>query len=299
MQKSQFIKYNSFVLVALFFLIYLFFPSQNSSIDSYNYAANVKWQHDLFFPHHLLYNYFQFIVLKVVNLTGYEPSVLAFMKVINALFATCTLLVFINLLKLLKYDYKTIFALVLFAGSCFGFVRYATENETYIIPLFWSLLASFYYLKYLKSERTKLLILSGIYASIACLFHQIHIFWYIGLLFGTVIYRKDIKEAIFLSIPSVLILIIYFLAYKQDHFELNQAENLWQFTLYDYYYGTARFQFGLDNFILGFISFVRSFIQIHGIIPLLIKKINFYALVFIPFLSFSFFAILQNDVQYP
>ena len=42
------------LLVILF--LYLYFPNNNSSWDGYVYAAQVKYNVDMFQPHHLLYN---------------------------------------------------------------------------------------------------------------------------------------------------------------------------------------------------------------------------------------------------
>ncbi len=281
-----------FILIPFFFLIYLLLPTQNSSIDAYNYAANVKLNHDIFFPHHLMYNLLPSLIIKFLGLLNFQPDVLAFMKMVNASFAALSLYIFYKILDKLQEDKKNILPIILIAASCFGFMRYATENETYIVPIFWSLLATYFFLKYIKSNAKADILYSGIFATISCLFHQIHILWYAGLFFGTFFYKKDLKSTFFLAAPALILPIAYYFAFKQVHFEFNNAENLWQFVFYDYYYGTARVQFGFDNLILGFISFVRSFIQVHGIIPVLIKKNYLYAFAFAPFL-FTGFQIIK------
>jgi len=282
---------STFILTLFFFLIYLFLPTQNSSIDAYNYAANVKWNHDLFFPHHLLYNFLPDFFIKLLGIFHFQPDLLAFMKMMNAVFAALSLFILFKILDNSQDQKKNILPMVLIAGSCFGFMRYATENETYIVPIFWSLWSSYFFLKYIKSNIHTDILYSGIFATIACLFHQIHILWYTGLLLGTFFYLKDIKKALWLAAPGIIIPIIYYLAYKQVHFEYDKAQNLWQFVFYDYYFGTARVQFGVDNLILGFISFIRSFIQVHGMMPVLIKLNYLYALAFAPLLFTVFYTI--------
>jgi hypothetical protein len=278
----------------LFFaLLYIFLPSQNSSVDAYNYAANLKWDHDLFFPHHLLYNYFQSIIFELTIYFHLAPDVLSLMKLVNSIFALFALCIFYIIIKELnkineETDEIKPLSLLLFAGSSFGFMRYSTENETYIIPIFWSLLASYYFLRYLSNNHYKYLILSGFMATTSCLFHQIHIFWYIGLLMATYLYKRQIFSTLIILTPSLFIPIAYYIALKLDHYDFTKAQNLWQFMLYDYFYGTANTNLNIQNLILGFISFVRNFIQIHGIIPLLIKKMPLYSILFIPVVIFIF-----------
>ena len=295
MQKLFNSRYYLHLLIFLFFLLYFLFPTQNSSIDAYNYAANVKWNHDIFFPHHLFHNFLAFIIIKCVNLFTYQIDVLVWMKFLNAFFAALTLLVFSKILSDNQKTQSNILPMVLIAGSCFGFMRYATENETYIIPIFWSLLSTYFFLKFITSNSKKPIFLSGIFAIISCLFHQIHILWYAGIFFGTAFYNKDYKNTLLFLAPAVLLPIAYYLAFKQPHYEYKLAQNLWQFVFFDYYYGTARVQFGIDNFVLGFISFVRSFIQVHGIIPYLIKENYFYALATAPLL-FAAYQLIKECI---
>jgi hypothetical protein len=285
-------KFKAYLLIILFLLIYLIFPCRNSGIDAYDYAANIKWGQDIFFPHHLLYNAFHFLIYKFLIFIGLNTDVLALMKAVNALFAAFCLLVLYLILKAINSDNtdKTIvkknLALILFAGSSFAFMRFATENETYIIPLFWSLLASYYFLKHLQNNQLGSLFLSGLFATIACLFHQIHILWYIGLFLGIIIYKRSLLRILAILLPGLLIPFIYYIAFLQKHFEFTHAQNLWQFALYDYFYGVANTQFGANNFVLGLISFTRSFVQAHGIIPVLLKKSVFYFIAPISFLIF-------------
>ncbi len=297
MKKQGISYYFPYALIAFFLLIYLMFPNRNSGIDAYNYAANIRWGHDLFFPHHLLYNFFHYLLIKTIHFFGFFPDILSWMKSVNAVFAALSL--YILHLILIQSDKTGIIhtksakhaAFLLFAGSCFGFMRYATENETYIIPIFWSLLASYFFLKYLQNESNKHLILSGLMASMACLFHQIHIFWYAGLFIGLIIYQKKLSQLILLIAPALIMPVIYYLAFRQNHSEFIHAQNLWQFVLYDYYYGTAHARIGFHNLVLGFISFVRSFVQVHGNIGLILTKNNFIWLSLVSSLGFFLIAL--------
>lgn len=292
-------KYLPEISILFFLCLYLFFPTQNSGIDAYNYAANIRWGHDLFFPHHLFYNFFHQLIIKTINAFGFYPDILACMKSINAFFAAFALYVLYLILKQ-SANKETIdvnnikhTAWIIFAGSSYGFMRYATENETYIIPVFWSLLSALFFLKFIVHPSYKYLFISGLMATIACLFHQLHILWYAGLFAGLLLYmRKPAQLSIFI-VPSLLIPFIYYLAFLQKHTEFIHAQNLWQFVLYDYYFGTAHTRFGIHNLLLGFISFVRSFLQVHGNISLMIAKNGFFWLGILSFIAFMLSAIVK------
>lgn len=94
--------YNSYFLVGLkkwglpffFLLIYLLFPTNNSTVDGWGYAEEIKYGYNLFRSHHLLYNALGFVLLKALGLVGINADVLAFMKVLNAVAAFGILLVF-------------------------------------------------------------------------------------------------------------------------------------------------------------------------------------------------------------
>ena len=61
-------------------------------------------------------------------------------------------------------------------------LRYATENEAYIVPLFFALLASLNWVRFLKEKNDRFALYAGLFASLAVLFHQTYIFWWAGLL---------------------------------------------------------------------------------------------------------------------
>ncbi len=77
-------------------------------------------------------------------------------------------------------------AWLLLAGSCFGVLRFATENETYIQPLLLALLASVAWAQSLQTEKNarRWLLLAGLLAALACLVHQLMVWWWLGLLLG-------------------------------------------------------------------------------------------------------------------
>ncbi|MCD8263818.1 MAG: hypothetical protein LUD02_06360 [Tannerellaceae bacterium] len=156
--------------------------------------------------------------------------------------------------------------LLILLGSCFGFIRYATEGETYILPLFFSLWASYSALQQKSIFKVALL------ASIACLFHQIHFFWWLGLLFFSLssFPGNKLKNFFLYSLPSWIVPVAYFLAF---YFIENDSTHLVEFIFHDYMkYEDVRFDLNYLSIFLTPISFIRTFFQVHGYMyPLVLK----------------------------
>ena len=128
----------------------------------------------------------------------------------NAFFALLTLICnsarFCITFKLTE---KQVVIITCLSGLSFSVVRYATENETYIVPLFFALLASYNYLKFITTGRNRYALYAGIWAAISVLFHQTYIFWWLGLLIGFMIEKRKkpchfIYILISLIAPAVL-----------------------------------------------------------------------------------------------
>ena len=202
--------YTSFVLrltilLSFFGLIYLLLPTQNSSLDGYAYAHMIR-SGDVFMHHHLLYNALGFGVVKWLNFIGLNPDVLAVMKVVNALFAVGCLCVLFQILVYLKKTDKEVLALTALAASCFGLMRFATENENYIIPIFFSLLGCLYLLFYFENSSKKNILLASLFMAVACLFHQVHVWWWLA---GLMVLFKKRKTIIFYLLPAVIVPVVY------------------------------------------------------------------------------------------
>lgn len=256
-----------------FLLTYLLLPSNNNSIDSWCFAGYVKQNENLFLPHHLLYNALGFVWVKALGFLGIDT--LKLLIVLNSLFAVATLYILKLILSLLGLTDKRILVWIAFAGSSWAIMRYATENETYIVPLFFSLLGSFFFIKYLKQENRKYIFLSGFFAAIACLFHQVMFFWWLSLLVG-VIFKKDIKSFLIFAFTAFIVPASYLLVISIYYNLPLTLASILHFTFSDYYSGAAEISLGINCFILTVISIIRSFFQVHGYIANLPKINAFY-----------------------
>lgn len=244
-------------------LCYLIFPNNNPTTDAWEYAANVKLGEELIRPHHLCYNPLMYIVTRGVRLLG-DIDILKIMQITNGIFVIFSLWVLRRLLLLCKINRKTTIIWILFTGSTFSLLRYGTENETYIIPIFFSLLSSLCFKYYLNRPGEKCLILaSSILGALGCLFHQVHIFWWMGIALGLILH-KDMKALIIYLTGGLLIPVCYIFVLTISSKIIPSPSDIIEFGLPYYFSGNNTVSIGFQNVILTSISFFRSFFQLHG-----------------------------------
>lgn len=150
---------------------------------------------------------------------------------------------------------------MLIASFSFVFLRFSNENETYLLPLFFSMLAT--YLVF--SQNLRLVFWGILFSVVAVLFHQIHIFWHISLMLYVVRVYK--VKGVVLGILSVFIIFItYFIVAQSLHLKL------WNFVLSDAKSGLVQLLPDFNNVKFFGVNFIRSFYQIHGEVFMLIMK---------------------------
>ena len=290
---NNILKHKKLALLLVFF-VYVFFPTNNSSLDAYFYAASIKFNENLFSSHHLLYNVFLWILHKPIQFLNLD--ILWFSKFVNSVFSTLTLYIFYKILLLLSICKKEAISYLLIAAFSFSFWRYGTENETYIIPIFFSLLGSCMFLIYFNKEKTVSIILCSLFASLACLFHQLHFFWWIGLLIGLLIFKKNLKSVLIYSLIGFIVPTVYILVIKFAFDQELSINNFFQFVFHDFYTGSANSEFTFKNILLTLINCIRVFFQVHVNIFIFLKK----NIVFgIPVLVMIYFlcALLQKVIN--
>jgi hypothetical protein len=265
-------QWRPFLLAGGLLLLYLLFPSHNNSGDAWSMAADAKYGHELFSPHHLLYT----ITLYLFSHASGLQNTLQAGMVLNAIFGALTILVLYFTLCLISADADRNLLLCVVAALSFGFWRYTTENETYIIPVFFSLIGSYYYIKAVSTGnfKNKYLVLSGIFATIGCLYHQIHIFWFLGLLIGWILISKENRETrgLIFSATFGIAILAYFAVIQYYLHQSLSIHNILHFTFHDYYQGSAGNKIGFANLLLGAINFFRTFFQVHGKIWILLDR---------------------------
>ncbi len=251
----------SFLIILFLGLLYILFPSINNSLDSLAYAQEMREGSYLFRPHHLLYNALGYVFSTFLNI----KETLAFMCLMNSVFAIACLFLMRSMLSTFMDD-RHCAVLLLFVGSCFGFIRFATDNEAYIVPLFFSLWASRTMLK------NKNVFLTSFLAATACLFHQIHVFWWLGLLFLVLLpsQKSQLKKAFQYFSGALIVPVAYLLVF---YLTKHDSPNIIQFVFHDYFQtDDVAVAFKPITLLLTPISFIRSFLQVHGYFLPLIHK---------------------------
>lgn len=294
---SKSIIFDRRLVFILIFLSYILFPTNNSSLDSYAYAGYAKYNHYLFTPHHLFSNALIYLLLQPFKYIGITIDILLFSKIINSLFQLINLFIFYKILSFLKIKEKTKLLYILILAFSFSLWRYGTENETYIIPIGFSLLGSYYFLKNINKSKTLYIILSSIFGVLACLFHQIHFFWWFGILFGFFLYRRSFKTVYLYLIPALLVPLSYILVLVFYEKQELTFFNLQYFVFHDFYQGSVMTDFGWKGFFFQAINTVRTYFQIHGNIYFLIKNNWFYLipLILCLIISYKLFKLFRTD----
>lgn len=253
----------SYPVYLLVCLTYFFLPNQNANIDSWFYAACVKHSEQLFQSHHLLYNYIGLGFYKLIQLFFPNIEAIQSLFILNATAATIILIVLGRLFITIGNSKEVSFALTAVCATCFGFYRFATDAETYIIPICFSILSTY---SLLKSKQTKYTVLSAFFSVLAVLTHQVQIWWTLALLLHVIL---DKQRNTFSKTLFSLTLALIPLTYLGFYLGFNNHGSLIQFIGGEYSKGNAGLEFSLLSLGLTAINLIRSFIQIHGYLILL------------------------------
>ncbi len=240
----------------------LLLPTRNSTPDAWYYAACVRHAHELFQPHHLLYNAAGWVWW---NLLPSTIDALAALKAMNALAFGGCLLVLRDLLRRVGGPVVPVAGWLVVVGSSFGMLRFATENETYMLPLLLSLLASRSWWRAVTEGGNARWLAAGSWAAGAALFHQIHAGWWLALLVGIVLSGKQAwwRKAGLYMLPALVVPVAYAAALPSWHLPFTFTA-FWRFVFHDLYAGHAGAAPSGHTLLLTTINLVRTFGQLHG-----------------------------------
>lgn len=253
-------KKYSYIFIMCFVGLYLLFPSVNPVGDAYSNAYSSLWGEEMFRPHHLLYCFYGRVLLQIFGWVGIEPLVL--LQYANALVAGGCLLVLRRMIKRVNADEVFLSAAIAFGGSCFGFMRFATDNECYVLPLLFCLLAMYYMQVFLVRNSLGRVVKAAVCISLACLFHQLSILVWLCLFMVFLFDRHKKHLLIFLSI-SLSVPLLYLLTTYGMNGELSLSGTL-EFALHDYLSGEAGMPVLKQLVMLTAVGLLRSFVQLHG-----------------------------------
>lgn len=234
-----------------FVLIYLVFPTANSTGDAMGYAAAQEIG-----PHHVMYDQ---LCVWINYLSGFHPiRTLKVMKILNAIAAGSTLFVLMKLLLRIQ-DLKTATAILLFTGSAFGFMRFATENEAYIFPLLFAVVSLSFTYRYVQTSELRYFWAGLMAITLAVLFHQSYIFWFLAFVFACFPYKTfNFRHIWAVTLSFLLIVFVYVFYAGINH------QPLFNWIVQDATEGLVDLKPGTSNFLFTGIGLVRSLFQVHG-----------------------------------
>ena len=280
---KPFFKHIAFLSLGI---IYMLFQTQNAMVDSWYYSACVKFKNELLNSHHLLYNYFGYYWFSLLKAMDANIEAIYALNIMNAFASvTCLYLVYHCLIKL-NVNTTAATWLSLFCGVSFGVMRYATDAETYILPIVFSLGSTLLFINHSKPSH---LFFAGVLAAIAILFHQVQLWWSLAISVSFFIGKtKNYKGLFIFASPLLLVPLVYWIAFNNANYHLSFL----QFVAGEFGKGNAGIDLSVKALLLTLINLFRTFLQVHGNILVLFK---FYPLIasisFILFLIAAFLAL--------
>lgn len=260
------------------------------SNDAFGAAGEIKYHWNLFDYHHLLHNAFiRVLSFPIIQLFP-NIEIMNLAKFWSALFSCVNLWILYKILLLLKPSNKNIFLFLLLPAFTFGIWRFSIDFEFYILPISFSLLASYFLLLYLKSNSLNQVLLSGFFAAFACLFHQVHFFWWLGIAIGFIFIVREIKPIFLFLLPAVIVPLMYSYAVYFNYGEWN-LKLLAEYTFH-YYAKMDGTHPPLQIYILFWLVGIwRTFLELYPNILFLLKKNMIFYLPLVFLLGSIFFFI--------
>jgi hypothetical protein len=204
----------SLIIFFSFLLLYILLPNNNQGYDSYSYAISIRDGHDLFHPHHLIYNLFGLLIYHIFKFTGL--GCMKILSLINSILGALTLLFIFKILREKTSDYLAAVGTVI-SGLLFSFWYYSASVEVNMPALLCAVIALYILIN--KPPNGFNSIIAYIFISLAILFHQIIVLAVIPILIYDANRRKSYAGAIKYAIPGLAAgFVIYLLV------ALNQAE---------------------------------------------------------------------------
>ncbi len=253
---ARFKPYHIIVLAAL--VVYWFGASLNASADSLAYALNAFTGRDMLYPHHLLYVPLGYCVTHLFS--AFDP--LTVLQHFNAVLAAGVLWLFGAIYnRRFGKGFETFMATT-FCACCFGFARFATDNEVYILFVLLALMAINFVQLFLLNNRLRYAVLAAVALLLCCLSHQLGILVWIPtfVLLCFPRFRRVLPAFLVISllIPMTYWAVCYFATGE------GSLAALTGFVLHDYSCGVAEGPIVRQILLFTPISLVRTFIQVHA-----------------------------------
>lgn len=186
------------LIFAVFLLFYIFVPNYNLIYDSYSYSISIKKGVDFFHPHHLLYNFFGYLLFKLFSFTGWGS--MKTLSLANSLLGASALVIIYKLINISAGRFNAIFGTILI-GVVYSFRYFATSVEVNMMTFLCIMLALYFLL--ISSNRKYSNWLVYWFLSIAVLFHQIAVLAIPPVIIYDVYRHKSLKRTVVNALPGL------------------------------------------------------------------------------------------------
>lgn len=231
-------------------LLYLVFLTRNPVVDAVYYAWCGRYGHELAHSHHLLYNYWLRAIMLICG--GAGDNTIYLFQAANALAGAACIGLLCSILQKNGLPSRSAFWLSLAVAGCWGFARFATDNEAYVMPILFSLIA----LRLVISSR-RFAWLAGLFSAIAILFHQVQVWWALPMLW-LVWKRQGFGGTLDFYLWHLLVPAAY-----TSIWALDSDQSLHDFFLGEFQAGGVHSGWGVTTIAKTAVQTVRSVFQLH------------------------------------
>lgn len=190
--------YVPWIIFAAFLLFYIFVPNYNLIYDSYSYSISIRNGTDFFHPHHLLYNFFGYLIYKLFGFTGWGS--MKTLSLVDAVLGAFTLLIIYRLIFMMAGRFNAIFGTIL-VGVTYSFRYFATSVEVNMTALLCMMLALYYlfYSDYKGYSRW----LVYVFLALGTLFHQVVVLAIPPIFIYDIYRHRSFKRAFIYALPGL------------------------------------------------------------------------------------------------
>jgi len=283
-------KYIPWALAIFFGLIYLFTPTKMYYWDGvvFAYLCEHGTPHELFHPHHLIYNIVLDIAYEFVRMHFPNLRALPFLIWVSSIFGALTIYFSHMVFRTIFNREGLAVATTSFMGFAYSFWHFSTDANTYIISAFFPVLIAYLLLSMNEAPNPKArMTWAAMLFAIGMLFHQVVVFFYLVYAFWMLIFQfKDKKKRfspllriLLIFLPALITGFVYF-AVGYIFYQYKTFDEFWNWITA--YGRQSRWWYGSEH------TGVRSFMNAIGLAHI---KLFFY----LDYIRFYLFKLRPSD----
>ena len=204
-------KYIPWALAIFFGVIYLFTPTKMFYWDGvvFAYLCEHGTPHELWHPHHLIYNIVFDIAYEFVRMHFPNLRALTFLIWMSSIFGALTIYFSHMVFRTIFNREGLAVATTSFMGFAFSFWHFSTDANAYVISAFFPVLIAYLLLSMNDAANPKArMVWAAVLFAIGMLFHQVVVFFYLVYAFWMLVFRFKDKAKRFNRLSRILLIIL-------------------------------------------------------------------------------------------